>query len=343
MFSFSCDYMQGAHESILKRLMAVNAEALSGYGTDPYSESARRRIQEALGVSEAEVFFLVGGTQSNRIVISSLLKPFEGVVSVTTGHVAVHEAGAVEGSGHKVLMIPAHSGKMALSDLKKFITDFDEDENHVHMVFPGMVYISFPTEYGTLYNKAELEALYAFCRKRGLPLYIDGSRLGYGLASKECDVTLPELAHLCDVITIGGTKVGALCGEAVVFTHGNAPAHFMTYAKREGAMLAKGWLTGLAFDTLFTDGLYLRISEHAIAMAERLKAILTHAGCTFYFDSPTNQQFVVVDEAFMKRLSGKIGFGFWEKLPDGRTVIRFATSWATTPEALDALEKVLSE
>ncbi|MBR6007351.1 MAG: low specificity L-threonine aldolase, partial [Clostridia bacterium] len=233
------------------------------------------------------------------------------------------------------------SGKLKPETVSNYLQAFFSDANHEHMAFPGMVYISFPTELGTLYSKAELTALHGICREFGLPLFIDGARLGYGLMSRECDVTLPELASLCDVFYIGGTKVGALLGEAVVFPKGDAPAHFMTMVKQNGALLAKGRLLGIQFDTLFTDGLYFKIARNAIDMAEELKSMLIRKNITFYLQSPTNQQFVILDDAFLKELSAHVAFSFWERYDDTRSVIRFATSWATTKDCIDALEKLL--
>ncbi len=312
-----------------------------GYGEDEFSASAKAKIRQATGCPEADVFLLVGGTQTNATVIDAMLRGYQGVVAVQTGHIAVHEAGAIEFGGHKVLALSGKDGKMQASTLKAFLDDNLRDEARDHMVFPGMVYISFPTEYGTIYSRAELEGLYALCREYGLPLFVDGARLGYGLASPAADVTLEQLARLCDVFYIGGTKVGALCGEAVVFPRGNAPEHFFTTVKQHGALLAKGRLAGVQFDTLFTDGLYLKISHIAIDMAHRLKAIFTRRGIPFHIDSPTNQQFPILTPDQMASLRGKVAFEVWEYLPDGRAVTRFATSWATTQEQLDALEAVI--
>ena len=271
MISFESDYIAGAHPKVLERLTETNMEPLGGYGTDKYCESAREKIKKACDCPQAEVHFLVGGTQTNAIVISSMLKEYEGVIAAKTGHVSLHEAGAIEFTGHKVLEIEQENGKISAETLKQYLETFYNDENHEHMVFPGMVYISHPTEYGTLYNKKELMQLSEVCRKFAIPLYLDGARLGYGLMSREADVTLSDIASLCDVFYIGGTKVGAFCGEAVVFTKQNAPKHFMTVVKQKGALLAKGRVLGVQFDTLFTDGLYFEIAEHAIKMAEELK------------------------------------------------------------------------
>lgn len=341
MLSFTCDYNEGAHPAILERLFATNLEQEPGYGNDRFTVSAKERIRKALNRPEADVFFLTGGTQTNATVISAILKGYEGAVAAETGHIAVHEAGAVEFTGHKVLTLPQHQGKMQSDELEAFLQGFYAEPAYDHMVFPGLVYISFPTEYGTLYSKAELEALHAVCKRYSLPLYVDGARLGYGLMSPACDLSFQELAGLCDVFTIGGTKVGALCGEAVVFPHGGASAHFFTTIKQHGALLAKGRLTGVQFDTLFTDGLYFEISRHAIDMAMRLKDMFRNKGYELFLDSPTNQQFILLDQATMDVLSPQVAFEIWEHRPDGRTVVRFATSWATTPEQLAALEAML--
>lgn len=341
MLSFTCDYNEGAHPALLERLLVSNLEQEPGYGADRFTLSARERIRGVLQRPEADIFFLTGGTQTNATVISALLKGYEGAVAAETGHIAVHEAGAVEFTGHKVLTLPQHEGKMDAAELEAFLEGFYADGAYDHMVFPGMVYISFPTEYGTLYSRAELEAIYTVCRRYSLPLYIDGARLGYGLMSPACDMTIQELAGLCDVFTIGGTKVGALCGEAVVFPHGGAPAHFFTTIKQHGALLAKGRLTGIQFDALFTDGLYFEISRHAIDMAMQLKALFQKKGYELFLDSPTNQQFILLDDATIAALSPQVAFEVWERRPDGRSVVRFATSWATTPEQLATLEAIL--
>lgn len=341
MLSFESDYTEGAHEAILRRLAETNLEQWPGYGGDFYSERAAEKIRQACGCPQAQVFFLVGGTQANLVVIDALLQSYEGVVAAKTGHVSVHEAGAIEYTGHKVLELAQKEGKICGEDLQKFLESFWQDESHEHMVFPGMVYISHPTEYGTLYTKEELVRLSEICRRFQIPLYLDGARLGYGLAGQGTDVTLPLIAQACDVFYIGGTKVGALCGEAVVFTKNNKPRHFLTTVKQHGALLAKGRLLGLQFDTLFTGGLYFEVSRHAIAMAQRLKEGFQKRGYTFYLESPTNQQFVVLENQEMERLKKKVRFGFWEKLDESHTVVRFATSWATKPEDVDTLMGLL--
>lgn len=340
MISFENDYAQGAHEAVLGRLLEINTEPQPGYGSDAYCERAKQKIREACGRPEADVFFLVGGTQTNATVIDSVLKPYEGVIAASTGHVSVHEAGAIEFTGHKVLELPQHQGKLSAEDVEAYLHTFWQDENHEHMVFPGMVYISHPTEYGTLYTKEELQNLSDVCRKYKIPLYLDGARMGYGLAAEGTDVTLPLIARCCDVFYIGGTKVGALFGEAVVFTK-KAPKYFMTMVKQHGALLAKGWLLGVQFDVLFTGDLYLQISRHAIRMAERLKEGLREKGYPFYIESPTNQQFVILENGKMEQLKQKVAFSFWEAVDEAHTVVRFVTSWATREEDIDTLLKLL--
>lgn len=341
MLSFECDYTEGAHERILQRLAEANREHLSGYGSDRYCESAKEKIRRECQCPQAEISFLVGGTQTNAVVIDAMLKSYEGVVAVKTGHVNVHEAGAIEYTGHKVMEIPQHEGKMDAGELEAYLESFWSDVDYEHMVFPGMVYISHPTEYGTLYSKKELEELSGVCRKYKIPLYMDGARLGYGLMSKETDVTLPMIAEYCDVFYIGGTKVGALCGEAVVFTKNNMPAHFLTIVKQHGALLAKRWILGLQFDTLFTDGMYYEISRHAIEMAELLKKGFEEKGYPFFIKSPTNQQFIILENQQMEKLKKEVTYSQWEKIDKTHTVVRFATSWATTEEDIEKLLRLL--
>ncbi len=341
MLNFESDYIHGAHPAILERMVQTNMEALSGYGADSYTESAKQKIREACNLPDAQITFVTGGTQANQLVIDSVLKPFEGVVAADTGHVNVHEAGAIEYTGHKVLTIPGKNGKIDAADLDRYIKDFYNDGSHEHMVFPGMAYISFPTEYGTLYTKKELEAIHEVCRKQKLPLFIDGARLGYGLACSECDITLPEISRLCDIFYIGGTKVGALCGEAIVFTKKNEPAHFVNLIKKHGALLAKGRLTGIQFDTLFTNDLYFKISRNAIVQAEKLKALLKQRDCKFLLDSPTNQQFIILENSKMRKLSEKVKFSFWEKVDGTHSVVRLATCWATSDRDIEELARVL--
>lgn len=341
MISFESDYIAGAHPKILERLAETNMEALVGYGDDKYCQMAEEKIKKACNRPDAKVHFLVGGTQTNQVVISSMLADYEGVIAATSGHISVHEGGAIEFTGHKVLTLHGTDGKLNAQDIDEYVTTFYNDGNHEHMVFPGMVYISHPTEYGTLYSKSELTAISSVCKKHNIPLFLDGARLGYGLASKQTNVTLQDIAELCDVFYIGGTKVGALCGEAVVFTHNNTPKHFITKMKQRGALLAKGRLLGIQFDALFTDNLYMEISRHAIEMAEKLKSLLKGKGYRFYLESPTNQQFIILENKQMSKLAQNVCFSFWEKYDDTHTIVRFATSWSTTEEDLRELEKVL--
>lgn len=343
MLSFESDYIEGAHEKILARLLETNYERLSGYGSDAYCDSAKAKIRQACLCDNAEIFFLVGGTQTNQVVISSVLSGYEGVIAASTGHVSLHEAGAIEATGHKVLELPQRDGKIEADVLEKYLKGFYADGNHDHMVFPGMVYISHPTEYGTLYSANELKALSKVCREYKIPLYMDGARLAYALESEKTDVTLPMIAELCDIFYIGGTKVGALCGEALVFTKGNMPKHFLTTVKQHGALLAKGRLLGLQFDTLFTDGLYFEIGRHAVSLAMKIKKVFLERGYRLFIDSYTNQQFIILENSDMERLSQNVKFSFWEKYDEDHTVVRFAASFATREQDVIELEKLLDE
>ena len=343
MVSFESDYIAGAHPEVLRRLTETNAEPLPGYGSDRYCESAKEKIRNAAGIPDAEIAFLSGGTQANAVVISSMLADYEGVIAAKTGHISTHEAGAIEYTGHEVLELPQEEGKIAPETLEKYLSGYFADENREHMTYPGMVYLSWPTEYGTLYSRAELESISGICRRYGIPLYLDGARLAYGLMSPEADLDLPAIAELCDVFYIGGTKVGALCGEAVVFTKGNMPKHFLTSVKRRGALLAKGRLEGVQFDALFTDGLYFRIGRHAVGLAEKMKEILSAHGIPLAIHSPTNQQFPVLEDGMLERLAGKVAYSFWEKKDENHTVIRLATGWSTSEEDLRALDAALAE
>lgn len=342
MLRFDSDYMEGAHPSILQRLADINLDQNSGYGTDHYCTSAKEKIKAACAAPNAEVHFLVGGTQTNATVIGACLRSYEGVLCAETGHIACHEAGAVELTGRKALTLPQTLGKVSAADVEKYLKTFYGDENHDHMVFPGMLYISHPTEFGTLYTKSELEALHDLCRQYNIPLYLDGARMGYGLAARNTDVTLPVIAENCDLFYIGGTKVGALFGEALVVTNPALLPHFFTVIKQRGALMAKGWLLGLQFDTLFTDGLYEKLGAHAIALAEKLKAGFLAKGCRFYIDSPTNQQFLIITDEQLKTLrAADISCSFWEKYDETHTVVRFCTSWATKEENIDHLLSLL--
>ena len=341
MLSFASDYVEGAHPAILQRFIETNLVKQSGYGTDEYTASAKERIKAACGCPEADVWFLTGGTQTNQVVIDTLLHSYEGVVAAVTGHIAAHEAGAIEFSGHKVLTVPQHQGKIRADDLAAFLTAYHTDENAEHMARPGAVYISHPTEYGTLYKKEELTALRRICDDYEIPLFLDGARLGYGLAAPDSDLTLRDLAALCDVFYIGGTKVGALCGEAVVFSRRKAPKHFLSIIKQHGALVAKGRLLGVQFDTLFTDGLYETVSRHAIEMAELLRSIFREKGYEFFMETTTNQIFITLTDERKAELDKVCATSFWEKPDAEHTVVRFATSWATTVEDVLALAEIL--
>ena len=341
MLRFENDYSEGAHEKVLQHIIETNMESLSGYGTDRYTESAKERIRKACDCPEADIYFLTGGTQTNATVIDAMLSQYEGVVAAKTGHVSQHEAGAVECSGHKVLELEQENGKLSAEMLRQYLCTFFGDENRDHMVFPGMVYISHPTEYGTLYTKEELSSISEVCGSFGIPLYLDGARLGYGLMSEETDVTLADVARYCDVFYIGGTKVGALCGEAVVFTKNNTPKQFVTIIKQHGALLAKGRLIGVQFDALFTDNLYMKISKNAIEKANTLKQAFCEKGYTFFVESPTNQIFIVLENEKLRDLQKNVVVSFWEKVDNTHTVVRFATSWATTDGDVQALIDIL--
>ena len=341
MLSFVNDYSEGAHPKILERLAETNFEQLAGYGSDPYCERAKEKIRTAIGCPEADVFFLIGGTQTNQVILDALLRPYEGVIAAASGHVNVHEAGAIEHGGHKVLALSHTAGKLSADTVHEYLTTFYADGNYTHMVFPGAVYISHPTEYGTLYTRTELAALHEVCAAHHIPLFLDGARLGYALAVPESDVTLADIAALTDVFYIGGTKVGALCGEAVVFPHGGMPPHFLTLVKQHGALLAKGRLLGVQFDTLFTDGLYLEISRNAIEAAGRIRAALREKGYQLFCENPTNQIFVVLNGEQRRALEAQAALGFMEKYDDAHTVMRICTSWATRREDVDALIALL--
>lgn len=340
MLYFENDYCEGAHPSILQRLIETNMEKLSGYGTDKYCESAKEKIREVCACPNADIYFLVGGTQTNATVISSMLQRYEGVIAASTGHINFHEAGAIEYTGHKVLELPHKDGKISAKTLQDYLETFYKDKNHDHMVFPGMVYISHPTEYGTLYTKTELQEISSICTDYNLPLFLDGARLGYGIASEQSDISLADIAKYTSVFYIGGTKVGALCGEAVVFPN-QAPNHFMTMIKQQGALLAKGRLLGIQFDTLFTNDLYMEISKNAIETANKLKKALLDKGYQLFLDSPTNQIFVVLENETMKKLGEVVKFSFWEKYDETHMVVRFATSWATKMEDVEELITLL--
>ena len=341
LLRFDCDYLEGAHPAILQRLAETNLRKSPGYGEDEFSASAREKIRAACEAPEAGVWFLAGGTQANATVIDALLRRWQGVLAAETGHIASHEAGAVEAWGHKVLTLPQKDGKLAAVTVKAALDAFAGDENNAHMVEPGMVYISQPTESGTLYSLAELTALSGVCRTAGIPLYCDGARLAYALACPENDVGLPDLARLCDAFYIGGTKCGALFGEAVVFPRPEIAPRFFTLVKQHGALLAKGRIAGLQFDTLFTGGLYEEGGRTAIRAAARLRAALREKGYTLVMENPTNQIFVLLDEAQYARLSARASLSFWERPDPGHVIVRIATSWATEREDVEGLIALL--
>lgn len=338
---FDSDYLEGAHPAILEKLATTNFEQTPGYGSDKYCESARAKIKAACNCPNAEVYFISGGTQTNATVIDTLLANYQGVIAAQTGHIAAHEAGAVEFCGHKVITLPEHDGKLSAKDVEDYLETFYADESWEHMVIPGAVYISHPTEWGTLYTKQELQNLSKICRKYDIPLFLDGARLGYGLTSDDTDITLSDIARLCDVFYIGGTKVGALLGEAVVITRQNLIPHFFTSIKQHGALLAKGRVLGIQFNVLFTEELYLKIARNAIDKANKMKEIFKAKQYRFYLETPTNQQFIIMENKKMQELRQKISFSFWAKYDDNHTIVRFATSWATTDEAIKELESIL--
>lgn len=339
MVSFESDYNNGAHPEILRCLLETNDSQSASYGYDEWSDAARKKIREACQCPDADIYFLVGGTQVNATVIDALLPSYGAVIAVNTAHINVHESGAVEASGHKVIALPSHNGRMLPEDLSEYLRRFYADPTWEHMAVPGMVYITFPTELGTLYSAAEIEQIYTTCQKYQIPLFIDGARLGYGLMAEGCDIDLPWLARHCDAFYIGGTKVGALCGEAVVFPQG-APTGFYTIVKRHGALLAKSRLAGVQFDALFTDGLYCRIAQHAIDMAMRLRTIFKEAGLTIK-DSPTNQQFVDLTNRQKDQLMQHVLFETWEPIDNEHTLCRFVTSWVTTEADIEELSRAI--
>lgn len=340
MLYFINDYSEGAAAEILDKILESNLSKQSGYGSDEFCLSAKEKIKKAIN-ADAEIFFVSGGTQANKIVIASILKNYEGVIAADTGHISVHEAGAIENTGHKVLELKSKNGKIDADAIRKFCSEFYADVNHEHMVYPGMVYLSQPTEYGSIYSKKELESISEICKEYKMPLFIDGARLAYALGSCECDTDLADIARLCDVFYIGGTKCGALIGEAIVFTNKELCKHFFTNMKLFGGVLAKGRLLGIQFDTLFTDDLYKRLGKNGVDAAMKIKKALLQKGYELYIDSPTNQQFIVVDDALRERLSKDVAFGFMETLENGKHVIRFCTSWATKDEDVERLIAVL--
>ncbi len=342
MIRFESDYTQGAVAEIIDALVKTNMEMTPGYGKDEYCALAEAKIKAGLGCEGADVHFLVGGTQTNLTFIASAIKPYQGVICADSGHINVHECGSIEACGTKLLQIPSADGKIKAEEIEKTAADHWEDVNREHAVQPGMVYISFPTENGTIYSKKELEEIYKVCKKYDLILYIDGARLGYGLASKENDLEFSDFPKLCDAFYIGGTKVGALFGEALVIVNDRCKRDFRYMEKQKGAMLAKGRLLGLQFDALFTDGLYFEISRHAVSLAEKIRKAFEEKGIELLFDSPTNQQFPILTKQQKDKLSEGFAYSPWCKVGD-RFAVRFCTSWATDEGDVDALIKAIKE
>ena len=332
MLHFDTDYMRGACKEIIERLSASNMEQTVGYGLDDYCQRAKRLILDLCELEEGEVYFMVGGTQTNATVIDGLLAKHQGVMAAESGHISVHESGAIEASGHKVLVLPSNNGKVSAKDVERYIEDFYADESYEHMVAPGMLYISFPTELGSIYEHEELKELYAVCQKAEIPLYIDGARLGYGLMAETNKVTLQDIAKYSDVFYIGGTKVGALFGEAVVVKNKQRLKHFFSLIKQHGALLAKGRLLGMQFETLFTDNLYFKLSKNAIDRAMEIKRAFISKGYEPYSDSPTNQQFFYMSKSKIEELKQKVSFEIWGSGKGERSLVRFVTDWSTTKE-----------
>ncbi|MBR5389690.1 MAG: low specificity L-threonine aldolase [Clostridia bacterium] len=337
MIRFDCDYLEGAHPAILQKLMETNLDQTIGYGVDPYCEAAAEKIRAACACPGAAVHFLVGGTQTNTTVIYSLLRPWEGVLSADTGHVNCHESGAIEGTGHKVIALPGRDGKLTAEMVENAFAAWKADASWEHIVKPGMVYISHPTETGTLYTLSELTALSETCRRLRLPLYLDGARLGYGLAAGDADITLPDVARLCDVFYIGGTKVGALFGEALVLPDPALIPDIRPLIKQRGGLLAKGRLLGIQFDVLFTDDLYFKLGKHAMDLAKILREGFAAKGYSFMCDSPTNQQFPILSAEQIARLSKDFSFDDYGPADAHHRYVRFCTSWATTEENVQRL------
>lgn len=340
MVYFDSDYMVGAHPEVMRRLVETNGLHTVGYGCDEFTAKARELILQACGIPVGEVYLLEGGTQTNAVVIDRLLDHNDGVMAAETSHINVHESGAIESNGHKVLALPEHEGKLRTDDIRAYIKDYNDDDTRLHKVRPGMVYISYPTELGTLYTRRELEAIKEACDEYGIPLYIDGARLAYGLAANG-ELTLRDIASLCDVFYIGGTKCGALFGEAVVTRRPELLPRFFSLIKLHGALLAKGRLLGVQFCALFADGLYERIGKHAIAMAMKLKAGFIAKGYRPFIDSPTNQQFFILPNEKIDSLKKVASFELWGPRCEKETPVRFVTDWATTEEDISTLLSAL--
>lgn len=342
MIRFESDYTQGAVSGIIDALVKTNMEMTPGYGKDEYCLSAENKIKNALGCEDIDVHFLVGGTQTNLTFIASAIRPYQGVICADTGHINVHECGSIEACGTKLLQIPSADGKIKADEIEKIAADHIEDVNREHAVQPGMVYISFPTENGTLYTKKELTDIYSICRKYDMILYIDGARLGYGLASKANDIELKDFPKLCDAFYIGGTKVGALFGEALIIVNDRCKKDFRYMEKQKGAMLAKGRLLGIQFDVLFTGGLYSDISRHAVDLAMKIREGFEQKGISLLYDSPTNQQFPILTKEQTEKLAEEFAFSPWCKVGD-KFAVRFCTSWATDENDVDVLIKAIEQ
>ena len=337
MIYFNSDYLEGAHPKVMALLQETNMVQTGGYGEDAYCEKARELIRGACQAPEAMVQFLVGGTQTNMTVISAALRPHQGVICAHTGHINVHETGSIESYGHKVLALPSEDGKLTADQVREYVKTHRADPACEHMVQPGMVYISHPTEVGTSYTKQELTALSQACREMGLYLFLDGARLAYGLAADDNDLYLPDIAALCDVFYIGGTKCGALMGEAVVITQDALKTDFRYIIKQKGGMLAKGRLLGLQFMALFEDGLYEELGRYAIRLADKLREAIAEMGIPFYQQNTTNQIFVILEDSQVAALSQQFSLSFTERVDENHSVMRICTSWATTEEHVDAL------
>ena len=342
MIYFNSDYTAGAHPKVLERLVETNHEHTVGYGNDQYTARAKALIREEIGSADAEVMFLVGGTQTNATAIDGILARHEGVLAAESGHIAVHESGAIEASGHKVLTLPHYAGKVKAEDVQCFIEEFYADDTYPHMVAPGMLYISQPTEYGTIYTLKELEALSAVCHKHNIPLYIDGARMGYALAAEGADGTLRDIARLADVFYIGGTKLGTLFGEALVVTNRALLKNLFPLVKQHGALLAKGRLSGVQFEAMFSDGLYYEIGSHAVALALRIREAFRAKGYEVVIESPTNQQFFRLPNEVIDRLRKEVSFDYWGARGATHSIVRFVTSWSTTNEDVARLIEILN-
>lgn len=341
MIHLNSDYTAGAHKRVLDALVQTNMEHTVGYGNDPYTAEAKELIRKAIGQPDAEVMFLVGGTQTNATAIDGILARHEGVLAAESGHIAVHESGAIEASGHKVLTLPSYDGKVCAKDVDSYITEFYKDETYQHMVAPGMLYISQPTEYGTIYSLKELEQLSEVCHKHNIPLYIDGARMAYGLKAEGADFTLADIARLADVFYIGGTKCGTLFGEALVVTNTTLLKNLFPLVKQHGALLAKGRLLGVQFGELFRDGLYEDIGTEAVALAIELREAFRTKGFTPFIESPTNQQFFRLPNTLIDRLREHISFDYWGPRGQSESAVRFVTSWATTKEDIERIKQLL--